>query len=240
MQLTDQEIREIIIAEKRRKNKRKKKIRKYTTLLVLVLIAVLAVGIFINKDARIRSRGIIFIDAGHGGIDGGSKVGSRLEKNDTLKISLAIKDDLQKMGFKVYMSRTDDTDVDREERGRMANKAKANFMVSIHRNRAEEGDGVEIYIPSSNNAKSKILASKIMKELTAKGFSRREIRAGTLVSKDEDYDENRIPTMPSCLVEVGFMQNKHDNELFDQGMEDNALAIATGIESAFIKIYETN
>lgn len=237
MQLTDDEIREILIRQRKQKRRRQRKLRKFVLLIVAVLVIVLAVGIFINKDARINSRGIIFIDAGHGGIDGGSKVGKRLEKEDTLALSLAVRDELEHMGFKVCMSRTKDKDVDREERGKMANKKNAQLFLSIHRNQASEGEGVEVYIPSKNDKESRMLGTNVINALTEQGFAKRSVRVGTLITENDDYVENSVPTMPSSLVEVGFMQNKHDNQLFDDNLEENAKAIASAIEATFDAIY---
>lgn len=238
MQLTDAEIREILIREKKRKRARKKKFKRMMLLLLAILLLVLAIGIFINRDANVGSRGRIFIDAGHGGVDGGSKVGKRLEKNDTLTLALVVKEDLEKLGFKVYMSREDDKDVDRAKRGKLANQNKAQLFVSIHRNQADKGNGVEVFIPSSNDSDSRALGKNILVALVEQGFAERSVRAGTLVSEKEDYLENSVPNMPSCLVEVGFLQSKKDNALFDDNLENNAMAIAEAIENTFIKLYE--
>lgn len=240
MQLTDAEIREILIREKRRKLVRKRKFKRVMLLLLAILLLVLAIGIFINRDANVSPRGRIFIDAGHGGVDGGSKVGKRLEKDDTLTLALLVQEDLEKMGFKVYMSREKDEDVDRAERGKMANKKKAQLFVSIHRNQADEGNGVEVFIPAKDDSSSRLLGKNIFEALVGQGFTERTIRAGTLVSATEDYLENSVPTMPSCLVEVGFLQSKKDNTLFDDNLEANAQAIASAIESTFIELYEGN
>ncbi|MBQ0041598.1 MAG: N-acetylmuramoyl-L-alanine amidase [Clostridiales bacterium] len=237
MQLTDDEIREILIRQRKQKKRRQRKLRRFVLLIIAVLVIVLAVGIFINRDARINSRGIIFIDAGHGGVDGGSKVGKRLEKEDTLALSLAVRDELESLGFKVCMSRTGDEDVDREERGKIANKKNAQLFLSIHRNQASEGEGVEVYIPSKNDKESRMLGTNVINALAEQGFTKRSVRVGTLITEKDDYVENSVPTMPSSLVEVGFMQNKHDNQLFDGNLENNAKAIALAIEATFDAIY---
>lgn len=238
MQLTDAEIREILIREKKRKILRKRKFKRIITFLCFLLILVLAIGIYINRDARVTARGVVFVDAGHGGVDGGSKVGKRIEKEDTLKLSLAVRDNLEKMGFKVYMSREKDKDVDRADRGKIANKKDAQLFISIHRNQADEGDGVEVYIPSKNDNASRTLGNNVFQALISQGFTERSLRVGTLVSDKEDYLENSVPKMPSCLVEVGFLQSKKDNKLFDENLDANAKAIAEAIEETFIKLYE--
>ena len=42
----------------------------------------------------------------------------RYEKDDTLRLRLAVRDYLEALGFKVVMSRTEDEMVDRTERGK--------------------------------------------------------------------------------------------------------------------------
>lgn len=240
MQLTDAEIREILIREKKRKKKRKKLVRRIGLLILFICVLVLAIGIFVNRDARIMGRGVIFIDAGHGGVDGGSKVGDRLEKDDTLRLTLAVKEELQELGFKVYTSRTKDEDVDRAERGKIANKKKAQLFVSIHRNQANEGNGVEVYIPSTNDAASRLLGEKVLAALVSQGFEERTVRVGTLVTENDDYLENSVPDMPSCLVEVGFVSSGKDNKLFDDNLKENAKSMALAIEETFAELYESD
>ena len=240
MQLTDEEIREILIREKKRKRRKQIIRRRISLAVLLVAIIVLGVGIFINKDARVSARGIIFIDPAHGGVDGGSVVGERLEKDDTLRFSLAVKQELEALGFKVYMSRDKDEDIDRDSRGQMANEKNAQLFVSFHRNKAEEGTGVEIYIPSTNDEASQLLGNNLMAAFKAQGFEDRGVRIGTLVGSDKDYSENKYSNMPSCLAEIGFMQNDNDNELFDSNLEANAKAVAEAISNTFAELYETD
>lgn len=236
--LTDDEIIKIILKRKKQKLRRKRTIRRVSLLVFLVFVVILAIGIFINRGARTEARGIIFINAAHGGVDAGSITKERYEKNDTLRFSLKVRDELQKQGFKVYTSRTKDKDVDIAARGKMANKKKAELMISIHRNKAVEGSGVEVYISSSNDKASRLLGKNIFNAMIKQGFERREIKAGTLLSSDEDYLENSVPNMPSCLVELGFIQNKKDNQLFDDKIDENAKAFADAIVLTYAKLYE--
>lgn len=238
MQLTDDEIREILIREKKAKKKRKKKRRRIGLIIAVILIVILGVGIFMNKDVLYEPRGVIFVDAGHGGVDGGSYVNGRKEKDDTLKLALEVENNLEDMGFTVVMSRRKDKDVDRAERGKMANKNKAQLFISIHRNQANEGEGVEVYIPSKNDKPSRMLGENVFNALVQQGFQERRVRVGTLITEKDDYLENSVPTMPSCLVEVGFISNKGDNKLYDDNLEANGLAVAQAIEKTFRDLYE--
>ncbi len=256
MQLTDAEIREIIRRrkiEKIRKQKRRRRI-----MLILIAVVIIAVIVLIKvlgnsaagkdgsqggKNSAVEpgsERGIIFIDPGHGGSDPGSDDDKdRYEKNDTLKISLAVRDQLQSLGYKVEMSRTDDTTVDRAARGKMANKCDAQLFVSFHRNKARtDGNGIEGFIPKKDEAQSRLLGENIIHFLSKTGFSERTIRAGTLNDPNDDYEELAVTKMPSALMEIGFLSSARDNALFDDNLDMNARAIAAAIDYTFTILYD--
>lgn len=238
MQLSDQEIIEIIKKKKIEKKKKQRVFKRIFLILFIIFVLILGIGIFINRNASLHSRGIIFIDPAHGGMDAGSVVGKRYEKNDTLIIAKEVKKVLENQDFKVYLSRNDDKDVEIADRGKMANDKKAQLFVSIHRNKAEQGTGVEIYIPSSNDKSSRLLGNNIFKAMIKQGFEERTLRAGTLLSSTEDYLENKCSNMPSCLIELGFLQSKKDNKLFDENLEKNAEALANAISDTYTTLYE--
>ncbi len=245
MALTDDEIRAILIKEKKRKRRRKRIIRRVILLLVIILVLVLGIYVLAHRNAPglsslFHNRGTICIDAGHGGDDPGSEALGRVEKDDTLRLALELKKELSDKGFHVVMTRKDDSTVDRAERGTFANEKKAALMISIHRNKAEDetAQGVEIYAPSDGNLESMLLAAGIMDALTEQGFVQRSIHTGTLTDENDDYDENSYSEMPSCLVEVGFLSNAEDNLLFDEHLGDIALAMADSIESTYSDLYE--
>ena len=255
MQLTDAEIREILIRKKREKIRRQKRRRRRTILVIILLIALVFALVRIlgrtsgnSSDAKDgdssaaagETRGIIFIDPGHGGADPGSDDDhDRYEKDDTLKLSLAVRDHLQAAGFQVEMSRTEDESVERAQRGQMANNAGAQLFISIHRNKADtDGNGVEGFIPRTDDPNSRLLGENIMHALGAAGFAERTIRAGTLNSAEEDYEEIAGTTMPSVLIEVGFLSSPVDNALFDDNLDRNAKVIADAVNQTFMTLYE--
>jgi N-acetylmuramoyl-L-alanine amidase len=107
---------------------------------------------------RRTTRRKIVIDAGHGGPDngmtgpmgGGPKI---YEKHITLQVSRIVADLLRAEGIDVVMTRTRDTLIALSDRGRIANRNKADMFVSIHvnaapttwRNAAQAGRGFETY-----------------------------------------------------------------------------------------------
>lgn len=243
MQLTDAEIREILIREKKRIRRRKKKRRRISLLIFLMIVLATTVVFIMHREELgfFNNRGIIFIDPGHGGEDPGSHTEERMEKDDNLSLALEVRDYLKRENFKVVMSRSDDTYIARDKRGLMANEASADLMISLHRNKVDgEGEGVEIFIPSPADKKSLLLGNNIMKGLVKEGFSERAVRAGTLFSEEENYAENSYSLMPSCLVEVGFISDAEDNRLFDNNKKQNAKAIALAIIDTFEELYEAD
>ncbi len=242
--LTDEEIRQIII---RRRQKEKIKRRKRRRILLIITLICILTGVLFSVlsggeiVALFRNKGPIFIDAGHGGDDPGAEALGRKEKDDTLKLALQVKKYLQRQGYRVVLSRSDDESIGRKERAEKANKVGAKLMVSIHRNQANsDGQGVEAWIHSGGNASASLLAETILRNLEENGFSYRKVGTGTLADASDNYSENRYSEMPSCIVEVGFISNAGDNRLFDRKLRKNAKAIASGISSTYESLYETN
>ncbi len=184
----------------------------------------------ITNDGKI----IVCVDAGHGGEDGGC-VGDndRLEKDDSLRLAKAVQSALENLGVEVIMTRTGDTNPSKFERPAMANEAKADVFISIHRNsyQAEASvQGVEAWISSQNPTNSYNLSTAIMSALDEAGISRnRGVRTGTPDNASEDYAINSQSLMPSLILEMGFITNTTDNNLYDTKQQEYANAIAKAI-----------
>ena len=92
----------------------------------------------------------ICIDAGHGGKDPGAISGKLREKDITLAIALKLGKMVKSAypDLKVVYTRSKDVAVDLRERGRIANKAKAQLFISIHVNKFSKSSvrGVETYV----------------------------------------------------------------------------------------------
>lgn len=186
---------------------------------------------------------LVVLDPGHGDHDGGSTSadGVRLEKDDNLTLGLATRDALLKYPHvNVILTRSTDEYISLSERCRIANEAGADLFVSLHRNSAQDGQGVEVWIDKSkseaNSQMDKLLAEYIMELLEEVGISRnRGIRDGFRGeasgsdNDEESYYVNANTNMPSCLVELGFMTSDTDNHNFDTFLQDYAASIARAI-----------
>ena len=174
----------------------------------------------------------VCIDPGHGGSSSGATLGSRLEKDDTLRLSLLVRDILEDRGYTVVMTRDNDSDVSLADRCKIANKARASLFVSIHRNSSTSPDatGMEMWVHSSNPTDDTLLAQNILDCLDTLDITNRGIHSGYRDGADMNYYINRHTKMPSVLAEIDFISNKTDNKNYDKNIEKYAKAIADGIE----------
>ena len=111
----------------------------------------------------------IVIDPGHGGVDSGATNGKYRESTFTLEYAKALKEALEKEGFKVKLTREDENAIENYGEGSRTGipyETKAKLMLSIHLNSAGYTiqKGVEIYRAyQDNNDYAKLLADNIVK-----------------------------------------------------------------------------
>ena len=167
------------------------------------------------------------LDAGHGGSDSGAVYNGRLEKNDNLRITLAVGERLARSGERVLYTRTDDSTVDLTYRSTMANSAGATYFVSFHSNSASTvGRGVEVYYYTGLSAQSTAarMAAPVQDALVACGFHNRGV-------KQANFSVLRRTSMPAILVELAFINNEAENAKLDSEFDRIADAIASALLS---------
>jgi N-acetylmuramoyl-L-alanine amidase len=101
-----------------------------------------------------RSVQTVVLDPGHGGRDPGAiGVGGVREKDVTLAIARALREDLTERGFRVVLTRDGDRTLDLEERTALAEAARGDLFVSLHANAARRRSvrGVETYYLDENH-----------------------------------------------------------------------------------------
>ena len=171
---------------------------------------------------------IIVIDAGHGGFDNGAMYQGRKEKDDNLRLALAVGQTLEQQGYDVIYTRTTDVYQSPYEKAQIGNEAGADYFISFHRNSGENdntynGEQTLIY---GGDERAERLAEAINEELERTGFANLGIeeRTGLAVLRRTE--------MPAVLIEAGFINHDRDNEIFDNNFNEVASAIAMGIERA--------
>ena len=171
---------------------------------------------------------IIVIDAGHGGFDNGAMYQGRKEKDDNLRLALAVGQILEQQGYDVIYTRTTDVYQSPYEKAQIGNEAGADYFISFHRNSGENDNtynGVQTLIYGGDE-RAERLAEAINEELERTGFANLGIeeRTGLAVLRRTE--------MPAVLIEAGFINHDRDNEIFDNNFYEVASAIAMGIERA--------
>lgn len=191
-----------------------------------------------NKEESKKTIATVTIDPGHGGYDDGSLgLNDELEKDITLSIAKKVQANLEEQQVKVVMTRRDDqvswpsdNEKDLETRLQIAKKNKSEMFVSIHCNNSEfepeSVSGSEIYV-NPNQSDSMNLARDINAQLQ-KLLAKLDNRG---IKTDMDFHLIRFNSIPSVIVEVGFMTNSKDLELMssESGQQIIAKAIADGI-----------
>lgn len=181
---------------------------------------------------------LIVIDAGHGGSDNGATYEGRLEKDDNLRLALALQKELENMGQNVIMTRTTDETLTLAQRSELANQNNADLFIALHRDSFPEEtpwtNGVTNYVHTYASDKSVLIAEIVLDHLVEVGVqSNKGVRRG-------NYYVLRTTEMPAMLLEVGYIINEEDNRLFDENLDEYAKAVAEGIIDALDTVNQNN
>ncbi|PLZ38883.1 N-acetylmuramoyl-L-alanine amidase, partial [Fischerella thermalis WC542] len=169
---------------------------------------------------------VVLIDPGHGGRDPGAVgIGGAREKDIILPISKKIAEVLQKNGVQVVLTRSSDYFVTLPARVQMAERVNADVFVSIHANSAGAGrpdvSGLETYYYDTGLSLARIVHRSILQSVNVRDRGVRKARFYVL----------RKSSMPSILVETGYMTGREDMAKLKSASYRNQMAeaIARGI-----------
>ncbi len=153
-----------------------------------------------------KSDMLIVIDPGHGGEKDTGAVSPHgyFEKDANLALAKDLRAELEKLGYKVEMTREGDLPLVLTERARSATEKKADAFVSIHHNAtACTTDPRKVRYTATYywNDLGKALAEAIS-EKTAKTLEGEIPSSG---ANHANFAVTRNPQVPSCLVEADFI-----------------------------------
>lgn len=177
----------------------------------------------------------IILDPGHGGYDNGASYEGRREKDDVLNLAFDVASELRRLGYDVEFTRTEDVYDSPNEKARIGNASGADYFISLHRNSSPTPNvlnGVQTLVYDDSGIKAD-MARNINKRLEDVGF--RNIN----VEERKNLAVLKRTKMPALLVEVGFINNEKDNQLFDDNRARIAEAIALGIDETLNPRLET-
>jgi N-acetylmuramoyl-L-alanine amidase len=173
----------------------------------------------------------IVLDAGHGGHDPGAVANGLREKDLTLTIVKHIGRMLSEYeNAEVHYTRTDDRYLSLEERAAIANKLKADLLISVHIN-ADGGTGFESYIYNGNVSAKTIAYQNVIHAEIMKAIGGVRDRG----KKRANYAVLRETKMPALLTENLFIDNKTDAAKLKS--EQFLLQIAHGHVQGIVKAF---
>lgn len=173
---------------------------------------------------------LVMVDAGHGGNDPGALTPRGFKEKDcNLMQARFIAEALRKAGFKVMMTRAEDVAVPLYDRPRMAVREKADAFISVHHNATGVGGDpreARHTVTYASNSAGMALAASIQKQV---GDAVGGIK--NLGAKEKSLAVCRNPAVPSCLMEVDFVNLPEGEEAsFDpERMRDVANAVVIGV-----------
>ena len=189
----------------------------------------------------------IVIDPGHGGKDQGAAGKKYKEKDITLQIAKKLKNILVSKGFKVYLTRESDSDLDLDMRPEKCRSVGADIFISIHCNAVGKRDisGIETFAmtpegaPSTSDTKPKIVkekgnASNKNNYLLAYNVHSKLINSTGTVDRGVKHARFVVLRNAPCtalLVETGFISNSYEESKLGSldYQEKVANAIANGL-----------
>lgn len=220
---------------------------------IICFLCVIALGFagsyfFVNSLNSVNGDSVlnytIVLDAGHGGIDGGTVgVNTKItEAEINLSVTKKLETWLTGFGFKVVLTRHDSGGLysfnaankkqdDMKKRKTIIQNAKPNMVVSIHMNsyvNAYEHGAQAFYLVGDDN--SKMLADNIQSEMKTKLVEARNN------SNHADLYILKCADVPSVIVEGGFLSNPEEEALLIT--PDYQSKIAYSIFCGIVRFYE--
>ncbi|HDQ04897.1 MAG TPA: N-acetylmuramoyl-L-alanine amidase [Deltaproteobacteria bacterium] len=216
---------------------------------LIMIVAPLALVFFICHVSSLEAadkKYTLVIDAAHGGSDKGVKITEKIsEKDITLELALAIKEELSKeSNIKTVLTRDDDSDLSKESRKKIANEVKADFVLIIHINSGfgRNASGFELYYPgfgedlkNSDQRKIRSLNESVkMSHLIQRNLDAIFPRKGRGLREAELPMFDGLHT-PALVVEIGFGSNRADRRklLSSKSQAEIAQALSKSIITYF-------
>lgn len=181
-----------------------------------VLVCLLSVFTIYAFEDNNKDKFVVVLDAGHGGHDPGNRGNGYKEKDIALKVVLAVGEALEKDGrFKVVYTRKTDEFIELHERGKIANKAKADLFVSIHCNsHRSQAYGTETFVLGLHANDENFNVAK---------------NENSVILLEDNYEANYEgfdPNSPESIIGLMIMQEEY---------LDQSLTLASFVQNTFTK-----
>ncbi|MBC7420033.1 MAG: N-acetylmuramoyl-L-alanine amidase [Bdellovibrio sp.] len=175
----------------------------------------------------------VVLDPGHGGVDLGTSRDSFVESKIVYQIAELVKNNLEKnKSITATLTRSQTQGLSLQNRVDLANKLDADLFLSLHANSSQslQVSGMEFYFGSpqftkavsktkTSSEKSNAVIEKIKQDLVQFGKMKSSLEFSKDIQQTTDQKSviRRAPfyvientSMPSVLVEVGFISNRRE------------------------------
>lgn len=187
------------------------------SLFISILSSVVALFVSSEMYAQ-KTLDRVVLDAGHGGKDSGA-VGKKSKEKDivldvTMRLGKMIKDSLPSVD--VVYTRNDDTFIPLNQRAEIANKAGADFFISIHANSSKLSDvtGAETFVLGLHRSKDNLEVAQ---------------KENSVIVLEDDYEnqyEGFDPSQPESYIMFELMQNVY---------LEQSILMASQVQDSFVK-----
>lgn len=200
----------------------------------MLIIFLFLLTIFCNVNAYINEAPlmgkVVYLDAGHGGVDPGAYYKDIYEEDINLSITLKLRDYLLTKGCTVYLTRDGDYDLsnpkarlrkrsDLSNRASLIDKSNADLYLSIHLNSSTSTawKGAQVFYDDINK-NNKDFALIFQKNFNSNLGSKREEKEIKNL-----YMYKNIKNVPGLLLEVGFISNANERQLLNKEWYQNKI-----------------
>ena len=217
--------------------------KKIYSLFLLIIFTCILSYTTVNASKLELLGKVIYLDAGHGGLDPGTIYKNIYEKDINLSICEKLQKILEKNGAIVYQTRYGDYDLsnnntntrkksDLNNRAKIINESNADIYISIHLNSITSStwSGAQVFYDDIND-KNKIFADIMQQQL------KQDLKTNREVKEIKDILLNRKVTIPGILIEAGFLSNPNDRYLLRQ--YDYQEKIANSIKNGLVKYFNS-
>ena len=226
-------------------------LKKKTIIFALVLLLILNSIIFLPSvfASTKVSLGVVVIDAGHGGIDGGCEgVSGTTERVINLEYAKTLKSYFENYGYKVVMTRenldglysnfsSNKKKDDMLARKKIIENANADVVISIHMNAfpLQSSRGAQVFYSKEHEVSKKL--AECIQDVFIENLPKARKNADV-----GDYYLLNCSNIPSVIVECGFLSNPEEEQLLlsENYREKLCYSIMCGVAKYFYEIDKIN
>lgn len=157
-----------------------------------------------------------------------------------LQIGLALRDELERRGYTVIMTRTtEDVDLSNSERAMIANNNNADAFIRIHANGSDNASvsGAEGICQTKNNPwnADEYAASRKLCDALVNNYSAATGIKNKGVIEEDNMSGINWSQVPVCIFEMGYMTNKSDDLFMNDssGQKKMVEGLANGVDEYF-------